>query len=313
MSSQSMAVDVLVKACQDGDAYSGLQTFKAALQRKVRLRDEAAAHAMLLEAFQQAAVPFRSAETASELVSKLFPILKDFGHNGDLWGIEKVRAIISCFMNVPEGEVSVAWCQSHVQFVVSALGWWRAGKNSQGCVDGETSINFSVFLNEALCHANMRLAHCTENDEEALCEALASAYKASLCCALNMELILSVVMELRCKLTETERVFLVARTIHGLLSATGEDVGVSPRRALDTARSMLSHEAVPAEHAALGSFLHDVLFIFDSVLKTPTRPSVEQLGGRVIEALCRAYATALEPVADLDWVALLHALCTESE
>ncbi|RNF05406.1 hypothetical protein TraAM80_04616 [Trypanosoma rangeli] len=313
MSSQLMAVDVLVKACQDGDPYSGLQTFKATLQRKVRHRDEAATQAMLLEAFQQAIVPFRCSEAASELSREFFSILKEFGHNSDSFGFGRVRAILSCFTSVPESEASVAWCRAHVQFLVSALEWLRTCKGLLSDADKQSSLEYAMFLNGALSHAYMRLAHCTESDEEVSCEALANAYRTSLCCTSNMELILSVVEELRSRLTQMERDFLVARTLYGLLSAAGGNTGSSPRSALAAANALLPPKAVPVEHAALDSFLRDVLLVFNAVAKTPSRPSVKQLGGKVLEALCSAYCSTLVPVSDLDWVALLHAFPTESE
>ncbi|RNF07535.1 uncharacterized protein Tco025E_07352 [Trypanosoma conorhini] len=307
-----MAVNLLLKACQDGDAYSGLQAFKAALQRKLRLRDEAATHAMFIDAFEQAIVPFRCAEAVSELSVELFSTLREFGHNGDPAGFRLVRAILSCIKSVPEEEASVAWCRAYVQFLVDALGWWRAGRNLQDHTDEIYSLDFVKLLKEELTRAYMLLAKQTEGDGEVSCEALANAYKASLCCASSRDLIMLLVEKVRLELTQTERDFLIARTLYGVLSAHGE-AETSPQSALAAANLLLSSEAVPPERAALESFLRDVLLIFNYVATRPALPSGKELGGNVIEALCSAYSSTLLPVSDLDWVALLRAFPTESE
>lgn len=307
MSSQIAVVNALVESCKGGDTYSGLQTLKAVLQRKVRAQDEAAAHAIIVEAFRLAALPYKSAEVATELSAELIRILTAFGHNGDVFGLEKARVIHEIFMDVLESDASADWCRSHVNFIVSALDW------CVGAEGAEESADATLFLNEALCRANIRLAHCIAADEEeAVCRAVVDAYWASLRCAPMVDLIEFAAREVRPRLTAAERPFLIARTIHGLLSCVGGGAAAAPRvRAIDAARSLLASDATSqGEDPALRSFLNDVLLILAASVTQRTRPPEESNGaagcrcGKVIEALSDAYKSALVSVSDLNWVDL---------
>ncbi|KEG13381.1 hypothetical protein DQ04_01041110 [Trypanosoma grayi] len=309
MSASFPAAVALDEACKKGDTYSGLQMFKAVLQRKIRSGNESGAHDLLDAGLLQAAVANMSVEVGSELCAGLLNLFKCFNHTGDEFVKKRLSTVHNYLTQVEESHASPVWCEMHVKFLRDALLWLQ----TVGAGDA-----YVADLNSNLCRAYLRLAHSranardgssgSSNDEEAICEALAAAYNTSHLCPSETQLIRSVASEVQERLTEAERPFLIARTVYGVLSGMSRKSDVPQKVLLTSASTILHDEGVSADASALSSFLHDVVQVMVEALPMQVNASETQSHTHLVDALCNVYYPLLPVIRDLDWVALSRSI-----